>query len=266
MKKRFIVIGNGWLGSMIIADLRQDGHEVLVVKTQEEALHNLPHYDTLINAAAKTNIDWCEKNKLECFMANVDLATELADACYAQGKRYVFISSACIFESRDENDWKDENSQPNPGCFYALTKWMAEELIQSINPFTLIVRIRLPLSEVPHPRNTINKLLTYDYVQTNQESVTVVEDFIPAFRFLVNSDAKGIYHLINEGTISPSEVMDAFGKLHNPVSKKDMDLKMKWEDRAHRVTTLVKSTKIPMLPNVRERLPSLVENYKNASK
>lgn len=256
---KILIIGNGWIGNR----LKEVFPDARIVSTFIDVEKSLPRYDVLINAAAKTNIDWCEKNKVECFNSNVELAMDLADLCYEQGKRYVFMSSACIFDSVDRDDIKYEASYPNPKCFYALTKWVAEELIEAINPFSLIVRIRLPLSEKPHPRNTINKLLSYPFLNNQQETVTVVEDMLPVFKELVESKEIGVFHLVNAGTISPAEIGTAFGHTFTETTKKEQDERMKWEGKTRRVTSYIGSTRIPLLPDIKTRLPEIVIKYKN---
>lgn len=261
-----MIIGNGWLANRMLEVFPS----ALIVNDYTTVARNIAGYDVLINCAAKTNIDICEKDKITAFMSNVQLAGDLADLCYKTGKRYVFISSACIFESRtDIEDVKDEYSYPNPGCFYSLTKWMAEEMVLALNPFSLIVRVRLPLSEIPHPRNTINKILKYPYLNDSQETVTVVEDMLPVFKELVEDKTKqGVFHLLNAGTISPTEIGLAFNHPHQVTSKADQDIRMKYEGRARRVHTIATSTRIPLLPDIKLRLPEIVKAYeynRNAS-
>src|SRR3990167_9738458 len=166
---QYLILGNGYICNMLKQRLGDRARiypgTILDAITDDK----LGDFDVLINTAAKTNIDWCEQNKQEALQVNAWGALELAELCQELGKRYVFISSACIFESKDIDDIKYEDSKPNPGCFYAETKVLAEHLIREKYPQSLIIRPRLPLSFVPHPRNTINKILSYDKLQTNQE-------------------------------------------------------------------------------------------------
>lgn len=259
---KILILGkNGWLGGMIYDYLEKAGHEMSYCHHDINSVQKIDTADVVINCAASTDIDWCEKNKNRAFWNNVLGAVNAAKACKMSGAKYVFISSACIFESKNQEDIKDENSTPSPQCFYARTKWLAEELITEINPDTLIVRPRLPLSEISHPRNTINKLLKYDKIQTNQESVTVVEDFIPKLLDLINENAKGAHNIVNEGTISPAEIADLLGHPHEKVSKENQDDRLAKEGRAKRVTTIIKSVRTQNLPNIRERIISLIKNY-----
>jgi dTDP-4-dehydrorhamnose reductase len=255
---KYLIIGNGWLGNIIKNYLGESA--TLVGRNFDLTAHD---FDVLINTAAKTNIDWCEQNKWETVQSNVLLAYDLAKWCKEHGKKYVFFSSACIFESKDKYDIKDETSRPNPQCFYTETKVMAEKVIQEINPEALILRPRLPLSEVPHPRNTINKLLGYAIINNVQETVTVVEDMLPVMVQLIEESKTGVFHLVNEGTIAPSEIARLFNHQFQTATKKQQNVRLAREGKTKRVTTYATSIRIPLLPNIRSRIKDLAEKYKS---
>ena len=263
--KKAIIFGNGWLGNLIKGYYKNNatvsGLNILDYKSIDGTLVSLKDHDVIINAAAKTNIDWIENNKYDAALTNIIGATQLAYLAKRHGKKYVFFSSACIFESKDLKDIKFEDSKPNPQCFYAETKAMAEQLVLQANPDALIIRPRLPLSEVPHPRNTINKLLSYEMINDNQESVTVVEDMLPILKDLIEKGEKGIFHMVNAGTISPAEIAGIFGHEFKAVKKAEQDERLAKEGRAKRVTTYVGSNRIELLPDIKTRIKSLAEVY-----
>lgn len=257
---KILICGNGWIGNIM--------KDFLNAEISEHRLHDIGEtdiapYDAVINCAGKTNIDWCEKNKSEALAVNAVAAGNLARVCRKLGKKYVFISSACIFESLRADDWKDEYSTPNPACFYALTKVVAEHLVLEADPDALIIRIRLPISERPHPRNTLTKILAYTALHTNQETVTVVEDMLPVLRGLIQAGEKGVFHLVNEGTISPIEMRSslAIEGTYAGVRKEEMDATLSKAGRAKRVSTLVRSTRIPPLPSIHIRMPQIAKAY-----
>lgn len=255
-----LIFGDGWLGNILAKSYGchiSPGEINEVVDIDDT-------YDTVINCAAKTTIDWCESNKVETIKSNVSGAVNLAKVCKELGKKYVFISSACIFESEHPHDVKYEDDTPNPKCFYARSKALAEELILEANPDTLIIRIRLPLSEIPHPRNTITKLLSYTNLNDNEESVTVIEDMIPVLDELIRKKATGIYHLVNAGTVSPEYIGTMFNHKFEIWSKQAQDIELKEKGKAKRVTTIVGSKRIPLLPEIRNRLLSIKEKYEDS--
>lgn len=261
---KILICGNGWIGN-IVKDYF--GATMSPERIQKIVPKIVRGYDAVINCAGKTNIDWCEKNKAEALATNAIAAGNLARICDKLGKKYIFLSSACIFESLNDNDWKDENSPPNPGCFYSLSKVVAEHLVLEACPDALVIRIRLPISERPHPRNTLTKLLAYPTLHTNQETVTVVEDMLPVLKRLIEGDKKGVFHLVNDDTISPFEIRKTLqipGSF-KPIKKKDMDAAISSTGRARRVTALVRSTKIAPLPSIQKRMPSIAKEYKKNS-
>lgn len=258
---RVLICGNGWIGNIVKNFLGAEMSELRLRDIGEKAV--LP-YDVVINCAGKTNIDWCEKNKSEALASNATDAGNLARVCRKLAKKYAFISSACIFESVRADDWKDERSAPTPACFYALTKVVAEHLVQEADPDALIIRIRLPISERPHPRNTLTKILAYPTLHTNQETVTVVEDMLPVLKKLIEADETGVFHLVNDDTMSPFEMRGILnmGGDYKAIQKEDMDAAIRKAGRAKRVSALVRSTRIPPLPPIRRRMPDIAKEYK----
>lgn len=265
---KYLLLGNGWIAGMLKNYL---GDNAFISKSYfgydltQEDIKLITQYDVVINCVAKTQIDWCEKNKYETLLNNTILARNIAYHAKVNNIKNVFISSACIFESKDMDDEKNEWSKPNPACFYAETKVLAEKLIEEIDENALIARFRLPISEVPHPRNTLNKLLKYPFISDNQESITIIEDMIPQLVGLIDIGARGIFHFINEGTISPAEIANMLGHTFTKVTKQEQDERLMKEGRAKRVTTYAISTKISMLPNIRKRMIEVIKKYRNGT-
>lgn len=264
--KTMLVIGDGWLANIIAPYFVSQGYTVIhhkaYIKDPLLEIHeDLKNSSIIVNLIGKTNIDWCEKHKLDCVDSNIDLPVWMASECTHHSKYFVHFSSACIYESKNERDWKDEDSAPSPQCFYAKSKEMAEHLVTEQCPYSLIPRIRLPLSEKSHKRNTLDKLRGYTHVNNSQESVTVIEDALPVLKSLIEKRVTGTVNLINEGTISPAELCDWMKHPYLLRSKEDQDKDMAEEGRAKRVTALVRSNRVSMLPDIRGRMPALMESY-----
>lgn len=249
-----LVLGQGFIGKPLTIAL---GADTLSKRLVDVTPADLDAYDVVINCVAVTNIDYAEKHREETFDTNVTQAVRLAKI--TKGK-YVFFSSACIFKSADVTEVNYEDSVPNPQCFYTYTKLMAEQLIEEVRPDTLIIRPRLIISEKSHPRNTINKLLTYDRVITSQESATVLEDLIPKVKELIEQDAKGAFHIFNEGTISPSDIMHLFNHPHYAINKQELDDLTR--NRARRVSTVLGSKRTTPLSEIHQRIASIAEHWK----
>ena len=259
-----LVLGKkGWLGGIFYDYLKKNNINVSYTNQNINLIESFnPDIDVVANFAASASIDWCEKNKNMAFENNVLGALNLAKLCSRISAKYVFISSACIFQSNNENDIQYEDAIPRPGCFYTETKLMAERLIKELLTNYLIVRLRLPVSEVPHPRNALNKLSTYSKLVNTQESATVVEDFIPRLFDLIKNNEVGDFNLINEGTISPAQIGNMIGSKFEVFTKDNLDKEMNNEGRAHRVST-VAGTKFGYLPPIQERIVEVVNRWKN---
>lgn len=250
---KILVLGSGFIGEPLALHLKADT-TTLRLNELTEAI--LAPYDVVINAAARTNIDWCEKHREETFDTNVTQAVRIAKL--VKGK-YVFFSSGCIFKSEGPMDINYEDAIPNPQCFYTYTKLIAEQLLEETSPKTLIIRPRLLISKYSHPRNTINKLLSYSEVITSQESCTVLEDLMAKIKELLDKDAWGAFNIFNSGTVSPSQIMEVFQHPHRKITKRDLDeLTL---GKARRVSTVLGSKRTAPMPDIRERVLEIAKNW-----
>ncbi len=260
---KILILGkHGWLGGLFYDYVLKQGNEATSNWEDINSIQSIdPDIDVVVNFAATANIDWSEKNKYRTFWNNVLGAVNIAQVCKANNIKHVFLSSACVLRSKDVNDIRYEDSTPAPACFYTETKLMAEKLIKEIDPDTLIIRLRLPLSEVSHPRNALNKLASYKKLVDCQESVTVVEDFIPRLFELIQEGETGIFNLVNEGTISPAEIGKLIGHEFEIITKDELDNQMLLEGRANRVSTIV-GTRKGYLPPIKKRIVDVINKWK----
>jgi dTDP-4-dehydrorhamnose reductase len=260
---KILILGRGgWLGGRFYDFLKEKNIEVATNPFDINSINILdPDVGAVVNFAASADIDWCEKNKNIAFWNNVLGAANIARTCKGHGVKHIFLSSACILRSKDENDVKYEDDIPSPISFYGETKMIAEKLIQEIDPTSLILRLRIPISEIPHPRNMLNKFVNYNKLINSQESFSVVEDILPKLLDLIQLDTSGIYHLANEGTISPAEVGKLIGHDFETIDKKELDKRLIEEGRAARTSTIVGSRR-GYLPPIRERVVEVVNKWK----
>lgn len=93
--------------------------------------------DFIINCAAYTNVDLCEKNKKQAYNANVLIVKNLLKNMPKESK-LIHISTDYIFDGI--NGSYDEKSIPNPINYYGKTKLEAENLIRSSQKKYIIIR------------------------------------------------------------------------------------------------------------------------------
>ena len=163
--------------------------------------------DTIINCAAKTNLEYCQKNKIESFRSNSLGAMNLIESCSEFGKKLVHISSGCLF---DGNSFiSDENTKATPAVWYTWTKTWADEIIQNHGYENyLILRPRQLISKTPHQSNMITKFAAMSQIPAIDEpnSLTCIEDFGEMIDHLILNDEKGIFNCCNTGTITPYDI------------------------------------------------------------
>lgn len=99
--------------------------------------------DAVVNLAAVSDIDRCERERSHARAVNVLGAANVAEACATQGARLVFLSSAAIFDGLQHGYREDD--PPNPLSVYGQTKFEAEKAIKAILPSANIVRPALVL-------------------------------------------------------------------------------------------------------------------------
>ncbi len=228
--------------------------------------------DLVINVAAKTNIDWCEQNKIECFAVNTLGAAVIGEACAARGISLAHLSSGCVQESKTKDAVWGEDDPVSPLCFYAWTKVWAENLLRDAAARrglkVLILRPRQLLSSVVSTRNAVTKLLTYSRFIDAANSCTIVEDLMWVTEELIRRDATGTFNVVNPGVTSPYEI----ALLLKEMVKPEMEcIKIEKEELNHmtlakRVDSVLSTAKLNalgiLLPEIHARLREILAQFK----
>jgi dTDP-4-dehydrorhamnose reductase len=147
MKKRIVIVGkNGRLGTALCRALA-DTYEVLPFGRQEldltkparERLKGVP-FDLLINAAAATNVDWCEQHEAEADQINARAVAELGMLCAERGVRCLHVSTDYVFDGSASRAYSEEDPAV-PINVYGKTKLLGEELLLRAHPDHLAIRV-----------------------------------------------------------------------------------------------------------------------------
>ncbi len=215
---KVLVYGNGWLGNAL-ADYFEGSVSKADILDSERVASELCDVrpEVVINAAGKCgkpNIDWCiaseENRRLTRYVNTFGPAIlyHTVDAIGAYLKRnfqFVHLSSGCLWENAED---VDEQTKADPPSWYSKTKAEGEQRLPGQS--CLIIRARMPVSAEPHPRNLITKLATYDHVLDVQNSVTFVDDLCVAVEKLVRKNARGVYNVVNPGSLSAWDIMGLY--------------------------------------------------------
>ena len=163
MKKVLITGGNGLLGKRLRQLLESNNFLVIGAGLGRDRLLNHNHSyveldvtnksqcfeilnklnpDFIVNAAAVTNVDYCEKKKEHCLLVN----SKSIDYLNISKKRhFIQISTDFVFEGK-EGPYSEE-SAPKPINYYGLSKYQAEENIIAKNWTYTILRTCLVYGE-----------------------------------------------------------------------------------------------------------------------
>jgi len=200
----------------------------------KKAVIDKHHPDVIINCIGRTgspNVDWCESSKAETAYANTQIPIALADATKRAGVRLIHLGSGCIYCGKSphgdrvkhtkvqgnvikhqflDSGWK-ETDYANPKSYYAMTKYAADLAIAPMD-HTTILRLRMPISADPSPRNLITKLISYKKVLEEPNSVTFMHDLVRAIDWVIKNNKTGIYNVTSSMPITHSMILEEYKK------------------------------------------------------
>ena len=178
----------------------------------------------VLNAAGVTgrpNVDWCEDHRAETVRANVIGTLNLSDLCEDRGIHCTVFATGCIFEYDEEHKlgsgvgFTEDDAANFDKSWYSKTKGMVEQMLK-VYSSTLVLRVRMPISDDLSPRNFITKIVKYDKVVNVPNSMTVLHELLPASLVMADKKLCGIYNFCNPGVISHNEMLDLYKKYIDP--------------------------------------------------
>ncbi|MCU1268240.1 MAG: dTDP-4-dehydrorhamnose reductase [Acidobacteria bacterium] len=210
---RVLVTGAGGLvGRAVSKDCRTHGDEVFALDHQaldiasaelvERELERIQP-DAVINCAAWTDVDGCERDHARAQAANADGPENLARASRTVDAVFVTISTDYVFDG-EKDGFYTQDDEPNPKSIYGLVKLAGERQAQRANARTIVVRSGFIFG--PGGRNFLS---TVGERLRRQEQVSAIADawgtptyaihLAARLRELVLLDLPGTYHVVNSG-------------------------------------------------------------------
>lgn len=218
---KVLIFGNGYLGNKFLAALDD---EAVMSKTDicdEQAVRaeirkNSP--DTVLNCAGKTgkpNVDWCEDHKLETMRSNILGPLNLCRVCLEENVFMAHVGSGCVYEGDNGGKGFSEDDAPNFfGSYYSRTKFVSEQALKDFP--VLQLRLRMPLDSEPSARNLVTKLAGYSKIIDIPNSISALDEFVPASITLMQRKKTGIYNITNPGAILHSEILGMYKEIVDP--------------------------------------------------
>ncbi len=219
--------GSGYVGQAYQRLFKQRNVDFLNLKRSKadyadlDTLRNLlaQHKPTfLINAAGytgKPNVDACEIHKTECLFGNAILPGIIQTACEEKSVPWGHVSSGCIFTGTrlDSKGFREDDApnfsfRTNNCSFYSGTKALGEEILTDASQL-FIWRLRIPFNEVDGPRNYLSKLMRYDRLLEDSNSLSQLDEFVKAtWECWEKKIPFGTYNVTNPGHVTTREVVD----------------------------------------------------------
>ncbi len=146
---KLVIIGaGGRLGSALAREYREKfsvigfDHAQLDLANADELREKLgtADFDLLINAAAFTNVDLCEKERDQAFRINADAPRLLAEICREKNAKLIHFSTDYVFDGEKREPYI-ENDPANPISVYGESKRAGEKFILQTYNRHLVVRV-----------------------------------------------------------------------------------------------------------------------------
>lgn len=161
---------------------------------------------TVIHAAAYTDVDGCESNADQAYRINGLGARNVAVACNRLDARMVYISSDYVFDGTNVKPYKEYDSV-DPLNVYGKSKLLGENLVKEMLQRHCIVRTSWLYG--PNGRNFVTTMLQMGQkmkelkvVKDQIGSPTYTVDLAEGIAKLINGPYYGTYHVTNSGECS----------------------------------------------------------------
>ena len=215
-----LIFGKGYVGTRLAASMQNAVLTDVRIHDPTAVAHVLDTLkpDVIVNCAGKTgrpNVDWCEDHKFETAQSNVIGPLVLAQAAAKRGIFMALVGSGCIYEGdNDGKGFTEEDPQNYFGSFYSQTKAISEAALREFS--VLQLRARIPIDDLPSPRNFITKLASYTRVINTANSASIMSDFIKTAAELIARRRTGVYNCTNPGSITHKELLDMYVEIVDP--------------------------------------------------
>ena len=176
--------------------------------------------DVIINLAALTDLEYCEREKENAWLTNGLGAENIGIIAAQLDIPYVYISTAGVFNG--DKDAYNDFDDPNPTSYYAKAKYYGECFVRQYVHKHYVVRAGWMMGGgIKKDKKFINKI--YKQISAGCKVLNVVDDklgtptytvdFAKGLLKLLESDLYGLYNQVCEGSGSRYDVALEFVKL-----------------------------------------------------
>jgi dTDP-4-dehydrorhamnose reductase len=198
---------------VVYCDIRDLEYTTLMVKEYQP--------DIILNFAALVDLEYCEKEKDDCYLTNTIAAIHLFNLAKDLNIPYVFISTAGIFGN--DKEFYTEEDQPLPLSTYGKSKYYVEQTLLNQNyPKYWIFRAGWMMGGGPEKdKKFVNKIMKQ--IKAGAKELFVVDDKlgVPTYtkdfalsilKHIENELPYGLYNMVSKGEASRYETAVAINE------------------------------------------------------
>ena len=253
MEKVLVTGANGLLGQYLVPLLLAEGFTVIAVGKGENRLpfaksaafswysaditddlcmnsiFELEKPETVVHAAAITQVDQCQQQQENCEAVNVRATAQLLLSAETYSRHFIYISTDFVFDGEKGN--YAESDEVNPLSWYGFTKVQAEAIVETSEiPFS-ILRTCLVYGKVQGGRNNIiswvrsslEECKPIKVVNDQWRTPTYAGDLAKGILLTIQRRANGTFHIAGKDLLTPYDMAiqtAAFCKLNADLIEK----------------------------------------------
>jgi dTDP-4-dehydrorhamnose reductase len=260
MYKRVLITGaNGLLGQKLTNIFSQDrAFDLLVSARQKESVNKTASFgyvvldatsrgdvkelvwnfspDVIINAAAFTDVDGCEREKELSWKANVTAVENLLVAARLVNAKVIHVSTDYVFDGKQGP--YDELAVPNPLSYYGKEKLASENAVRASGENWAIVRTMVVYGIATGVKKNfavwlaqeLGKGKSVNIVSDQIGNATLADDLARGIYELTRQNKVGLYHIAGHDILSRTDfarkLAETFGydkNLINPIKTADLN-------------------------------------------
>ncbi len=181
------------------------GYAPLDITDQEQVARIFEDFtpDVVINCAAMTQVDDCERDRDACWRVNADAVDFIAKQCSTLGARLIQVSTDFIFDGEDGP--YVESARPRPVNFYGkskqagenaargagIEKWAVARTVLVYGTGAGLARSNIALWVI----NELSQGRAINVVTDQWRTPTYAPDLADGIERIVRYDKSGVYHL-----------------------------------------------------------------------
>jgi len=197
----------------------------------------------------------------------------LSILCKKYNIHYTYMGTGCIFEyNKDiaENVSEDIDEEKSPnfyGSSYSIVKGYTDRLQHMFSENTLNLRIRMPIVNYDHDRNFITKITKYEYICSNPNSMTVLDDMYPVILDMIKNNITGTFNMCNKGVITHNEILELYREyVDSSFTWKNFSIEEQNKILLSKRSNIELSSKklydlYPNIPDIKTSIDNCLKNY-----